>query len=594
MNPNSVVRLLLLKFPAAIDLEEQNVVVTPEETSLANQIAEMLISGQDFTTETTDELVFGYDVNSGVEEEEQAFAYLLPSQYSYTEEEDAEDDEDMPSTHSSGSSGREVEPSSVASGSSYRPDEEVVVRKPDDYPTLEVMKEMIDYWILKPATGGKKADLRAMSSVMHKYRSQLSKNEAVARTQLYRYKTLVQKNGRRNDKMKFIHDFVLQKFSDSRLDLNIAHDRTISEWAMEANQVVKYPRFKATDTWILNWKSKARVVSRKITRTVTLNHHREMVDVREKALDFVCAVKGQMMEHNILPSQLYNTDQSSINYEMHTGRTLAFKGSKHVTAAVQSLGATTHSFTVQPLVRADGLLHPVLFVCLQERAGQFPVTEPYIPLQAPNLYLLCSTSGKLTKPLILDWFRDVLFPTFDLNQDKKGMLLVDSWGGFSDKEAIFSQTTGDTANVYVEQMPPKVTGLIQPLDLLFFRPWKMYLRIISDYVVFNRLNISLTNRNQTIKLMSLVHYQFCAERYKDMIRYSWFKAGFIDERGPQFETPVQFSFQSPELRESKCYRCIVENIEVLPFARCSYCSHFLCFKCFYGTRQDDCDYHKCT
>ena len=69
---------------------------------------------------------------------------------------------------------------------------------------------------------------------------------------------------------------------------------------------------------------------------------------------------------------VYNTDQSGMQSEMHTGRSLAFKGSEQVTAKVQSTSATTHSYTIQLMVRIDGTLHPILFICLQEASGRFP------------------------------------------------------------------------------------------------------------------------------------------------------------------------------------------------------------------------------
>jgi len=71
------------------------------------------------------------------------------------------------------------------------------------------------------------------------------------------------------------------------------------------------------------------------------------------------------------PGNTYNSDQSGFNLEMHTGRTLAKKGVKTVSAVAQSIHALTHSYTIQPTVNANGELIGPLLLVLQEKGGQF-------------------------------------------------------------------------------------------------------------------------------------------------------------------------------------------------------------------------------
>ncbi|KYN02134.1 hypothetical protein ALC62_07055, partial [Cyphomyrmex costatus] len=47
---------------------------------------------------------------------------------------------------------------------------------------------------------------------------------------------------------------------------------------------------------------------------------------------------------------VFNSDQSSFNLEMHTGRTLSFKGQKKIGTLTQSTNSMTHSYTIQPIV----------------------------------------------------------------------------------------------------------------------------------------------------------------------------------------------------------------------------------------------------
>lgn len=69
------------------------------------------------------------------------------------------------------------------------------------------------------------------------------------------------------------------------------------------------------------------------------------------------------------PDYVINTDQSSIELELHSTRTLSFKGEKDTTLSVHSKNATTHSFTVRPCGSLSGKLVGPLFPCLKEPSG---------------------------------------------------------------------------------------------------------------------------------------------------------------------------------------------------------------------------------
>jgi len=144
----------------------------------------------------------------------------------------------------------------------------------------------------------------------------------------------------------------------------------------------------------------------------------------------------------------------------------------------------------------------------------------------------------------------------------------------------------------MKPIPPKTTSLIQPLDVYFFRLWKVYVRTISDHIICNDLDISLQKRNNIIKLQSLVHFQLSAPRYIDMIKYSWFKSGYTERRGDRFETPNEYCFHH-NMNDKECLTCLAENVVSIPFSRCSYCEQFFCFKHFFGSDHNLIDYHTC-
>lgn len=81
---------------------------------------------------------------------------------------------------------------------------------------------------------------------------------------------------------------------------------------------------------------------------------------------------------------------------MHSGRTLSVEGEKQIQCLVQSISSTTHSYTIQPLISADGRLLSPLFMVLKERTGEFgPIVEEKL-FRPINVYVTASKSGKLT------------------------------------------------------------------------------------------------------------------------------------------------------------------------------------------------------
>ena len=122
--------------------------------------------------------------------------------------------------------------------------------------------------------------------------------------------------------------------------------------------------------------------------------------------------------------------------------------------------------------------------------------------------------------------------------------------------------------------------MIQSLDVFFFRPSKVYVRHISDYILLVNIDLSLKQQNNIIKLQSLVHYQFSAEKYKVMIRYAWFKAGYsVGYEDVVFLSPTSFCFNTHPTEE--CFECLKKGEKQAVFAWCSHCEDYYCFNHFY-------------
>jgi hypothetical protein len=155
-----------------------------------------------------------------------------------------------------------------------------------------------------------------------------------------------------------------------------------------------------------------------------------------------------------------------------------------------------------------------------------------------NIFAMASKSGKLTSYHFEVWLRDVLFP----NVGPKSVLLLNSWTGHC-PNIVARNTPGSVENFVLLTIPAGTTGQRQPLDVYGFRLWKNFIKVFSDTIILLDLGVKLHSRDTILKLQSLIHYQFSSPRFRDLFKYAWYKSGYIEERPPKFETPVEFCFK---------------------------------------------------
>jgi hypothetical protein len=503
------------------------------------------VEGDEFEFEFQEDLVFDFEKGKTEETNENCYE---------DDEEDDGDDDDSDEDHE-------------VSSSSYEPSP--TKRHMTMGPTMAQKKKAVEFW-----RSGKKGTLK-FETVRHNFRFIRS------RAQLHRYERQVQEAGTRKEKFCKIHVGLLSRFQAAKEALLPVHDNDLKRWALEENKKLEQPlkNFKASIGWIWMWKKTHSIVSRKITRVVSNKYSLDQRAVSDTAIEFVKQVRDVLDSH---PSrQVLNTDQSGFKKELHSGRTLDFRGRKSVESVVQSVNATTHSYTIQPTISMDGELMSPLLICLQEAGGKFPRTVTIF--QAPNIHPVASASGLMTKNLLInEYFKEVLFPA----AKEDFLLLVDSWGTYKDQDAIVC-VEPDNKTMTLMQIPPKTTGIIQPLDVYFFRMWKDFIRKVSDRILLDRLEVNLFQRDNILKIQSITHNQFSASRFKNFIKYAWFKAGYIDQRPEAHVTPVQYCFEM-DIFEQNCQKLIGDGVcEVATFIRCSHCELRLCFSHFYF------DFHYC-
>lgn len=443
----------------------------------------------------------------------------------------------------------------------------------DDYNDIindnKKVKTMIDFEYKEKAVqywhSGKTGNLKFES-----VRSKFKKIQNI--TMLYRWEMQVKEGGTRNKKLLEISKYVMKQFQNAHLKSIPIHDIDIKRWALNARNEVKLPRelFTASSKWIHNFKIKHGIVSRKINKFTTQTLLSKKGDLVQEANQFVSKIREQI---SLLGADnVYNSDQSGFNYESHAGRTLSFKGTAKVECLTQSKNSLTHSYTIQPIVSASGLLKSPLFIVLQETGGQFgPVVEMNI-YKAENIVVVPSKSGKLSSDLAVQWYKDIYLSVVD----EQSVLCLDSWTGQTKKNFDNVYLEGKDVNIFT--IPAGTTGMIQPLDVYGFRPWKNFLKHFSDLIILYGFDVNLHARNNVLKLQSLIHNQFSSARFVNMFKYAWYKSGYIQEKPPKCKTPVQYCFENCDI---SCKYC-KDNA----FIRCAWCTHYMCLIHFFDPNNE--------
>lgn len=215
--------------------------------------------------------------------------------------------------------------------------------------------------------------------------------------QLYRWEKLQPQTSSAKVR-KLIYSHVYQKFLQAREQGYPVHDEDLRIWALEYSNVMQFSDFKASSKWIKNFKRKFNIVSRKVTRFVGRKSTQDTTERAAAIASFraeICQIASDC------PEGLYNTDQSGFQKEMHSGRSLEKRGAKKVEAVAQSKSCMTHSYTIQPVISADGRLFSPMLIVLQEPQGVLGPRVTKTMFKARNLHVEASKSGKFVIFLLL-------------------------------------------------------------------------------------------------------------------------------------------------------------------------------------------------
>ncbi|CAF3157962.1 unnamed protein product [Rotaria sp. Silwood2] len=230
--------------------------------------------------------------------------------------------------------------------------------------TLDYMRKVIDYYDACDSTGRKR---HAWKSTKHRFKI-IPHQQYIARFRHY-----IEQDGTKREKMRLIDDFVCDKFEEARERVLSLHDRGLKRWILQKAAEESILNFEASKHWLQVFKHRHRICSRKITKPVTRHHADDTRAINVSVDSFVADVKREMSHYK--PEEILNTDQVGLELELHSTRALSHED-EHVTLArVRSKNATTHSYTIQPMIfLADQLVDPV-FLCLKETKEKMSDTE---------------------------------------------------------------------------------------------------------------------------------------------------------------------------------------------------------------------------
>ena len=383
---------------------------------------------------------------------------------------------------------------------------------------------------------------------------------------LYTWEQQIHNKSNRIEKSKDVWKYTLNQFKNAISQKLIIHDKVIREWSLKRVREIEFTSFVSSPTWIKKFKSYNKICSRKITKFVTQSFIQDEDTIIANSIEFVDSCIA--LFPNYSQSHIFNTDQSGFKYELHSGRTLSFQGTKCAEAVSQSIHSMTHSYTIQPIITLEGKLLSPLFICLQETHGKFDPNVKNSLISTPNVIVTCSQSGLMTKELVKQWFKDSLLPSVS----EKFVLLLDSWKGQTDID-LYTQLLPNQIKCKVQIIPPKCTSLNQPLDAYFFRQWKIFVRFIGDKIIIDNLDVNIKDRNNIIKMHSLIQNQLSSPKFHKMIQYAWYKCGYLSEHPGKFQNFKEICFNSAL---TKCYLC-----EIFGFIICSCCKKSMCLTHFF-------------
>lgn len=343
--------------------------------------------------------------------------------------------------------------------------------------------------------------------------------------------------------------------------------------------------FHASHHWLLNFKNRHRIVSRKIISQISRKNAENEQEVSLSADESINKIRPIFAKN---PAKVFNSDQTGFNIELYSERTLEIKGTQVVEAEVVAKNSLTHSYTVMPLISGDGHLIKPILIIHKEPTGRFGQRVLQSMFTHDSILVLPSTSGKVTKDILQAWATEIFFKA---NNANGGTLLLDSYTVHKDIENL-NKNKPRNFKYSIEYIPPGTTSKCQPLDKEPNRTFKQMIRNLSegynieDDRILDRIRITL--RDAIDILQVILFNQVDSPRFQPWIKHAWKSCGYSSNE-IQYISPTKFSFNF-EVTRSKCSLCSDRYSNRSAFIRCGWCKYYFCEYHFFFIGE----FHFCT
>ncbi len=268
---------------------------------------------------------------------------------------------------------------------------------------------------------------------------------------------------------------------------------------------------------------------------------------------------------NYSPHQILNSDHCSFQQEYISPRTLSFTDERTTEVAVKRKNNLTHSYTIQPITSADGLLLDKFFLILQEKENEFGTRVQKNLLVPPNVVVRASKSGESSDEKHHTFLNEVLRPLVG----RKFLLFLDCWATQTDLRKFRAVFPHQDSQLLI--FPQGSTGHIQPQDLSLFRSWQFIHEKIEHYVHINRTEMNLNDRQYFINVHSVIHNQLSAAQFKNLIKSGFVQATILNETVGEINKPNDVCFKFYDLY------CSVIRCEERTLLTCAWCKRHLCY-----------------
>ena len=174
-------------------------------------------------------------------------------------------------------------------------------------------------------------------------------------------------------------------------------------------------------------------------------------------------LEDTLKAHSINPMRIYNMDESGLNTVQSTQKVIALKGKKQV-GAITSAERGVHCTVVCCMSSSGTFIPPAVIFPRKRWKAELGDNGP------PGTLNLVQENGWMTGDLFVSWLQHFAQYAAPSPQNKV-LLLLDGHVSHKSYEAVkYARENG----IIMVCFPPHCTHRLQPLDVVFFAPFKTY------------------------------------------------------------------------------------------------------------------------